>query len=81
MELYEERDAYGEAFPANRTPFAIGNNQLSDGKLWIAVSLLSHGRCRGTLGIRVKHINAWLHGAKKAEDPKTAVYHTMSELG
>ncbi len=27
------------------------------------------------MGIRAKHIKAWLHGAKKVEDPETAVYH------
>ncbi len=39
------------------------------------VSVLSHGRCRGTLGIRVEHIKVWLRGAKKEEDPETAASH------
>jgi hypothetical protein len=75
VELYAEQAVYGEAFPANGTPFAIGNNQPNDGKLQAAVSLLCHGRCEGALGIQVEHIQVWLHGAKKAEDPKTATHH------
>jgi hypothetical protein len=47
VKLYAEQAAYGEAFPANGTPFTIGGNQLNDGELRAAVSLLSHGRCRG----------------------------------
>jgi hypothetical protein len=74
-ELYAERAAYGEAFPANGTPVAIGNNQLIDGKLRAVVSLLSHSRCGGALGIQVEHMNVWLWGAKRVEDPKTATYH------
>jgi hypothetical protein len=75
LELYAERGAYGETFPANGTPFAIGNNQPSDGKLRTVVSLLSHGWCGGASGIWAEHIKAWLCGAKKAEDPETATYH------
>jgi hypothetical protein len=29
-ELYAERAAYSKAFPANKTPYAIGNNQPID---------------------------------------------------
>ncbi len=68
VELYAEQAAYGKVFPANGTPFTIGNNQPNDGKLRAAVSLLSHGRCRDALGIQVEHIKMWLQGAKKAED-------------
>jgi hypothetical protein len=74
-ELYVERAAYGTAFPANRVPYAIGDNQLIESKLRAVVSLLSHGRCGGTSGIRAEHIEAWLRGAKKEEDPETAVSH------
>jgi hypothetical protein len=68
-ELYAERAAYGEAFPANGVPYAIGNNQPCESKLRAVVSLLSHGRCRGALGIRAEHIKAWLRGAKKEDRP------------
>jgi hypothetical protein len=74
-ELCAERAAYGEAFPANGMPYAIGNNQPIERELRAAVSLLSHGRCRGTLGIRVEHIKVWLRGAKKEEDPEMAASH------
>jgi hypothetical protein len=74
-ELYSERAAYGKAFPANGLPYAIGNNQPIEGKLRAAVSLLSHGRCRGASGIRAEHIKAWLRGVKKEEDPETAASH------
>jgi hypothetical protein len=74
-ELYAERAAYCKAFPANGTFFAICNNQPIDGKLRAAVSLLSHSRCRGALGIHAEHIKVWLHGAKRAEDPETAMSH------
>jgi hypothetical protein len=74
-ELYAERAAYGKAFPANRTPYAISNNQPCESKLRAVVSLLSHGRCGGALGIRAEHIKAWLRGAKKEEDPETAASH------
>ncbi len=57
-ELYAEWAVYGKAFPANGAPFAIGDNQLIDGKLRAVVSLLSHSRCRGALGIRAEHIKA-----------------------
>jgi hypothetical protein len=77
-ELYAEWAAYGKAFPANGTPYAIGNNQSIESKLRAAVSLLSHGRCRGASGIRAEHINAWLRGAKKEEDPKTATSHVRA---
>ncbi len=73
--LYAERAAYSEAFPANRMPSAIGNNQPRESKLWAAVYLLSHGQCGGALGIRAEHIKAWLRGAKKEEDPETAASH------
>jgi hypothetical protein len=53
-ELYTDWAVNSKAFPANGTPFAIGNNQLIDGKLRAVVSLLSHGRCRGALGIRAE---------------------------
>jgi hypothetical protein len=59
-ESYLEGAAYGKAFPANGMPNAIGNNQPIDGKLWAVVSLLSHCRCGGILGIRAEHIKAWL---------------------
>jgi hypothetical protein len=74
-ELYAERAAYNKAFPANGMPYAIGNNQPIEPELWAAVSLLSHGRCGGALGIRAEHIKAWLRGAKKEEDPETAASH------
>ncbi len=77
-ELYVERAAYGEAFLANGTPFAIGNNQLIDGKLRAVVSLLSHGRCKGASRIRTEHIKACLQGAKRPEDQETAVYHVRA---
>jgi hypothetical protein len=59
-ELYAEQAAHGKAFPANGMPYAVGNNQLIESKLRGAVSLLSHRRCRGALGIRAEHIKAWL---------------------
>ena len=74
-ELYVERDVYNKAFPANGIPYAIGDNQPIESKLRAVVSLLSHGRCGGTSGIRAEHIEAWLRGAKKEEDPETAVSH------
>ncbi len=49
-ELYMERAAYSEAFLENGMPYAIGDNQPIDGKLWAAVSLLSQagaGALRG----------------------------------
>ncbi len=72
VELYAERDAYGEEFPANGTPFQIDDNPPSEGELRTVVSQLSHGRCGGASGIRAEHIKAWLRGAKKEEDPDTA---------
>jgi hypothetical protein len=77
-ELYAERAACGKAFPTNGLPYAIGNNQPIESKLRAAVSLLSHGRCGGTLGIRAEHIKAWLRGAKKEEDPETAASHVRA---
>jgi hypothetical protein len=74
-EFYAERAAYGEAFPANGSPYAIGKNQPIESKLRAVVSLLSHGQCGGTLGIQAEHIKAWLRGAKKEEDPETAASH------
>ena len=41
-----------------------------------AVSQLSHGQCWGALGIHAEHIKAWLHGAKKEEDPENGANHT-----
>ena len=75
VELYVERDAYGAEFPANGTPFKIGDNPPSEGELRIAVSKLSHGRCGGASGIRAEHIKAWLRGAKKEEDPENGANH------
>ncbi len=46
-ELYAEQAAYGEAFPANEMPYAIGDNQPCESKLRAKVYLLSHGRCEG----------------------------------
>jgi hypothetical protein len=40
-----------------------------------AVSLLSHGSYKGSLGIRAEHIKAWLRGEMKEEDPETAASH------
>ncbi len=74
-ELYAEWAAYGKAFPSNRMPDAIGNNQPIDSELPAAISLLSHGRCGGTLGIQAEHIKAWLRGEKKEEDLETATSH------
>jgi hypothetical protein len=74
-ELYVERAVHGKAFPANRMPYAIGDNQPIESKLWAAVSLLIHGQCGGASGIRAEHIKAWLRGAKKEEDPETAASH------
>jgi hypothetical protein len=74
-ELYAEIASYGKAFPANGMPYAIGNNQPIDSKLRAAVSLLSHGRCGGDLGIQAEHIKAWHRGAKKEEDPEMAASH------
>jgi hypothetical protein len=59
----------------NGVPYSIGNNQPIESKLWAAVSLLSHGRCGGALGICAEHIKAWLRGAKREEDPETATSH------
>jgi hypothetical protein len=59
-------------------PYPIGGNQPIESKLWAAVSLLSHGRCGGPLGIRAEHIKAWLRGAKKEEDPETAASHVRA---
>jgi hypothetical protein len=56
-------------------PYAIGNNRPIESKLRVAVFLLSHGWCRGASGIRAEHIKVWLRGAKKEEDPETAVSH------
>jgi hypothetical protein len=69
VELYAERAAYGEEFPANGTPFDINDDPPLEGELWTAVSQLSNGRCGGASGIRAEHIKAWLRGAKLAEDP------------
>jgi hypothetical protein len=74
-ELYATLAAYGEAFPANGLPHAIGNNQPIESKLRAAVSLLSHGRCKGASGIQAEHIKAWLRRTKKEEDPETAASH------
>ncbi len=74
-ELYAEWSAYGKAFPTNRVPYTLGNNQPIKSKLRAAVSFLSHGRCGGASGIRAEHIKAWLRGVKKEEDPKTAASH------
>jgi hypothetical protein len=74
-ELYAEQTAHGKAFPANRMPYAIGNNQLIESKLRAAVSLLSHKWCEGTSGIQAKHIKAWLRRAKKKEDTEMVVSH------
>jgi hypothetical protein len=63
VELYAERDAHGEEFPANGTPFEIDNNPPSEGELRTAVSQLSHSQCGGASGIRAEHIKAWLCGA------------------
>jgi hypothetical protein len=51
-ELYAGRAAYDTAFPANGMPYAISDNQPCESKLRAAVSLLSHGRCRGASRIR-----------------------------
>jgi hypothetical protein len=40
-ELYAERAAYGKAFPENRMPYAIGDNQPIESKLRAVISLLS----------------------------------------
>jgi hypothetical protein len=69
VELYAERAAYGEEFPANGTPFDINDDPPLEGELRTAVSQLSNGRCGGASGIRAEHIKAWLRGAKLAEDP------------
>jgi hypothetical protein len=74
-ELYAEWATYGTAFPANRVPYAIGNNQPIESKLRAVVFLLSHGHCRGTSGIQAEHIRAWLRGVKKEEDLETAASH------
>jgi hypothetical protein len=57
-ELYAERAAYGKAFPANGMPYTISSNPPIESKPRAAVSLLSHGQCRGVLGIRAEHIKA-----------------------
>ena len=75
VELYAERAAYGTGFPGNGTPFVIGNDPLSEGEFWTAVSQLSHGRCGGASGICTEHIKTWLHGGKKAEDPENGANH------
>jgi hypothetical protein len=75
VELYAERAAYGDKFPANGTPFDIDDNQPSQAELRAAVSQMSHGRCGGASGIRTEHIKAWLRGAKRAEDPETGIHH------
>ncbi len=75
VELYAERAAYSQEFPANGMPFGIVDDPPSEGELWTAVSQLSHGRCGGALGIHAEHIKAWLHGAKKEEDPETGTNH------
>ncbi len=77
-ELYAEWAAYGKGFPVNGTPYTIGNNQPIDGKLWAAVSLPNHSRCRGALGIRSEHIKAWLQGVMRAEDPEIAASHVRA---
>jgi hypothetical protein len=74
-ELYAEQAVYSKEFPANRMPYTINDNQPIESKLWAVVSLLSHGRCGGALGIKAEHIKAWLRGAKKEEDPETATSH------
>ncbi len=73
--LYAERAAYSKAFPANGMPYAISDNQPIESELRTAVSLLSHRRCGGALGIRAELIKAWLRGAKKEEDPNMAASH------
>ena len=75
VELYAERAAYGAEFLANGTPFGIDNGPPLEGELRTAVSQLSHGRCGGASGIRAEHIKAWLHRAKKAEDPENDTNH------
>jgi hypothetical protein len=75
VELYAERAAYSEEFPENGTPFRFNNNPPLEGELQTAVSQLSHGQCGGALGICAEHIKAWLHGAKKAEDPENGINH------
>ena len=75
VELYAKRATYGAGFPANGTPFVIGNDPLSEREFWTAVSQLSHGQCGEASGIRAEHIKMWLHGAKKAEDPENGANH------
>jgi hypothetical protein len=75
VELYAERAAYGTGFPVNGTPFVIGDDPPLEGELRTAVSQLSHGRCGGASEIRAEHIKAWLHGAKKEEDPEIGANH------
>ena len=73
--LYVEGAAHGAEFPANRTLFIIGDSQPTEGKLQAAVSQMTQGRAPGALGICAEHIKAWLHGAKKEEDPETRANH------
>ena len=75
VEPYAERAAYGKEFPENGMPFGINNDTPTEGELRTAVSQLSHGRCGGASEIRAEHIKAWLHGAKKAEDPEIGINH------
>ncbi len=74
-ELYVDFSAYSAAFPANGMPYSIGNYQLIVSKLRAVVILLSHGRCRGALGLCTEHIKAWLRGVKKEKDPEMATSH------
>ena len=59
-------------FPADGTPFHIQDNNPTEEELRAAVMEMSHGRFRGSSGIRAEHIKAWLRGAKKEEDLETA---------
>ena len=48
-----------------------GDDAPTEGELQAAVVQMSHERCVGASGIRAKHIQAWLCGAKREEDPET----------
>ena len=72
MELYAKRVSYGANFPNNGEPFDIGDGIPTEGELREAVTKMSHGRCGGASGIRAEHMQEWLRGAKREENPKTA---------
>ncbi len=69
VDLYALRSSPGDPLLLHLPPVKINDDALSNSEIQDAAAELTNSQAGGALGMRAKHVKAWLRGAGEEEDP------------